>query len=77
MDLAENLFGTADVRAVLKKFDENVREFWASAQTRDRAIRTGDVKAISKNHELLSSLIRFGQKIPDVFRPHLAMGGDE
>jgi hypothetical protein len=76
MDVAEDLYGTPDVRAVLKAFDENVREFWASAQTRKRAIETGDIKAINRNHELLSGIISFGERIPEVFKSHLAAGGN-
>jgi hypothetical protein len=77
MDLAENLYGTSDVRTVLEQFDENVREFWVSSQTICKSIETGEVEAINKNHELLSRLIEFGDKIPAVFRPHLSMSSDE
>jgi hypothetical protein len=76
MDIAENLYGTPDMRECLKALDENVGRLWVSTQTMNKAIETGNVEAMNKNHELVRGFIDLAQKIPEVFRPHLAVGSD-
>ena len=70
---AEMLFG-ADIREYLEDVQKTAGEFYVTAQGREKAVATGDVDAIHKDHELLAHLgVDLFQKRAKVFRPYLAL----